>query len=265
MNDYALDPQLTRDETTEVIEGLVTGWSIPEEIPQGISTIVIPDSECPIGARFGARALHTLVLRSRPRTLVVLSSGPVSRPYMQSMGQVETALGSCSVDERLSARLATRLEGHLEVVKELEEDFSALQRLTPLLCQVLAPGCRFVPWVVPEKVTDPQEYIQLGIQLGKALAEEQGACVVAGLSLPQRSQAGTDPEVTGDATIIRHLLDPEPERFFESSLLAKIQDTAPMLVALGQARERQGLKGYLLEHGEVESSASRWGAASLVI
>ena len=80
MNDYALDPQLTRDETTEVIEGLVTGWSIPEEIPQGISTIVIPDSECPIGARFGARALHTLVLRSRPRTLVVLSSGPVSKP-----------------------------------------------------------------------------------------------------------------------------------------------------------------------------------------
>lgn len=265
LNDHALNPQLTRDETTEVIEGLVTGWSIPEEIPQGISTIVVPDSECPAGARFGARALHTLVLRSRPRTLVVISSGPVSRPVMQSMGQVETALGSCSIDERLSARLANHLETDLDIVSELDCSGSSMQRLIPLLCQVLAPGCRFVPWIVPEKIDEPQSLIDLGSQLGKALAEEQGACVVAGLSLPQKDPSGSDSEVTGDATILRHILDPDPHLFFESSLQGKIRNTAPMLVALGQAKERHGLKGHLLEHGEVESADSQWGAASLVI
>ena len=265
MNDHALDPQLTRDETTEVIEGLVTGWSIPEEIPQGISTVIVPNSECPSGARFGARALHTLVLRSRPRTLVVISSAKVQQPQLQSMGQVETALGSCSIDERLSARLANRLENHLEIYPKLEASLPSLQKLTPLLCQVLAPGCRFVPLLVPEKVSDPQAMMEFGKQLGFALSEEQGACVIAGLSLPQRENLGTDPRVTTDATIIRHILDPDPELFFESSLMAQITDTWPTLIALGHARERQGLKGYLLEHGEVESDDSCRGAASLVL
>lgn len=265
MNDYALNPQLSRDETTEVIEGLVTGWSIPEEIPQGINTIVVPDSECPASARFGARALHTLVLRSRPRTLVVISSGPVAKPVMQSMGQVETALGSCSIDERLSARLANRMESDLDIVSEMDISGSSLQRLTPLLCQVLAPGCRFVPWILPEKVDEPQSLIDLGTQLGKALTEEQGACVVAGLSLPQRNTSAPETEVTADANILRHILDPDPHLFFESSLQGKLRNMAPMLVALGQTKERHGLKGHLLEHGEVESANTQWGAASLVI
>ncbi|OUU20269.1 MAG: hypothetical protein CBC13_10880 [Planctomycetia bacterium TMED53] len=265
MKEHALDPQLTRDETTEVVEGLVTGWSIPEEVPQGINTIVIPDSECPTGARFGARALHTLVLRSRPRTLIVVTADLVPSPRMQTMGQVETALGSCSIDERLSARIASELGDHLEVFPRLENPLQSLQRMTPLLCQVLAPGCRFIPIVVPIQSSDPDLMIQLGQLLGSTLSAEHGACLVAGLNLPTRQKIGSASDLTDDAALIRHLLDPNPKSFLEASLLAQIESFAPALIALGHSQARQCSKGFLLEHGELIQGDSHRGAASVVL
>jgi len=246
-------------------KGLSSGWIIPEEVPQGISTVILPDSECPAGARFCARALHTLVLRSRPRTLVVVASGAVPHPRMQSMGQVDTAIGSCSIDERLSALLATQLDDQLEVTARMGSPLPTLQRLTPLLCQVLAPGCRFIPILVPDRQFDALSMFNLGQKLGDALSQEHGACVIAGLNLPARDKLGSVADVTDDAGIIRHILDPDPKLFLDASLMARIHDFAPTLIALGHARQRQGLSGYLLEHGDLGTADSTRGAASLVL
>ena len=159
-------------------------------------------------------------------------------------------------------KLANRVESDLDIVPEMDIQVFITRR--PRSCVRFGTQLSICPVDPSEKVDEPQSLIDLGTRLGKALTEEQGACVVAGLSLPQRNTSAPESEVTADATILRHILDPDPHLFFESSLQGKLRNMAPMLVALGQAKERHGLKGHLLEHGEVESANTQWGAALVI-
>ena len=269
MNKPALDPRLTRDETTQVVEGLVTGWTIPEEVPQGLSTAIVPNSECPEGAQFTARTLHTLVLRSRPRTLVVLSSEDIEKPELVAMGQIQTALGASSVDERLAARIASELGTSLEIVSGDSKNILSLQRMVPLLCQVLAPGCRFVPILLPRESTHESTHEftpeKLGAKLGSILQTEQGACLIAGFQLPKREKLGSSDSVSDDASIIRHILEPDTKSLMTSSMLVNIQDFSPVVVAVEHSQKRHAQRGFLLEHGSVGKQDQQRGAASLVL
>ncbi|MDG2083841.1 MAG: hypothetical protein P8K66_02625 [Planctomycetota bacterium] len=265
MNKPALDPRLTRDETTQVVEGLVTGWTIPEEVPQGLSTAIVPNSECPEGAQFTARTLHTLVLRSRPRTLVVLSSEDIEKPELVAMGQIQTALGASSVDERLAARIASELGTSLEIVSGDSKNILSLQRMVPLLCQVLAPGCRFVPIILPRESTHEFTPEKLGAKLGSILQTEQGACLIAGFQLPKREKLGSSDSVSDDASIIRHILEPDTKSLMTSSMLVNIQDFSPVVVAVEHSQKRHAQRGFLLEHGSVGKQDQQRGAASLVL
>lgn len=267
----ATDPTREREEVASATEALVANWTIPEVIPQGICTAIVPGTECLVGARLLARTLHTAVLRSRPRTLVLVATGSGSVPKIRAMGGLTTTLGPSPIDERLAARIASFWPGEIEVIPDGEDEDSlpALHRIGPLLAQVLIPGCRIVPIELPAEKTDDFDPIGVGKELGQQLKFEYGCFLLASCTLFSRkiddSQQPISEQIREDATVLKHLLEPQLNRLSEQIVETGLPHSTPMVLAMAHALERERESGYLLEHGVVESDGDQFGAAAIVL
>lgn len=256
-------------------EALVANWIVPEVIPQGICTAIVPGTECLDGARLLARTLHTVVLRSRPRTLVLVASGPGQVARIRAMGNLSTTLGDVPIDERLAARIASFWPDEIDIIPdgEDEESLPTLHRIGPLLAQVLVPGCRIVPIQIPAAPKLECDPVEVGREMGRQLKFEVGCFLIAsGTLFPRDTQepdsAGTRTaaqEVSEDASILKYLLEPEIEelagRLSETGLL----NGSAMLLATAYAIECERRRGHLLEHGVVETDGHHFGAAAVVL
>ena len=275
MTGPATDPTRGRDEVASATEALVANWIVPEVIPQGICTAVVPGTECLDGARLLARTLHTVVLRSRPRTLVLVASGPGQVARIRAMGSLSTTLGDVPIDERLAARIASFWPDEIDIIPEGEDEDSlpALHRIGPLLAQVLVPGCRIVPLQIPaapEQLFDP---VLVGREMGKQLKFEVGCCLIASGTLFPRDTQEPDPastpttaqEVSEDASILKHLLEPEADELAGRLSQTGLQNTSALLMATAYAIECDRKRGHLLEHGVVETDGHHFGAAAVVL
>ncbi|MEE2856709.1 MAG: hypothetical protein VX949_04860 [Planctomycetota bacterium] len=275
MTGPATDPTRGRDEVASATEALVANWIVPEVIPQGICTAVVPGTECLDGARLLARTLHTLVLRSRPRTLVLAASGPGQVARIRAMGSLSTTLGDVPIDERLAARIASFWPDEIDIIPDGEDEDSlpTLHRIGPLLAQVLVPGCRIVPLQIPaapEQMFDP---VLVGREMGKQLKFEVGCCLIASGTLFPRDTQEPNPastpttaqEVSEDASILKHLLEPEADELAGRLSQTGLQNTSALLLATAYAIECDRKRGHLLEHGVVETDGHHFGAAAVVL
>ena len=275
MTGPATDPTRGRDEVASATEALVANWIVPEVIPQGICTAVVPGTECLDGARLLARTLHTLVLRSRPRTLVLAASGPGQVARIRAMGSLSTTLGDVPIDERLAARIASFWPDEIDIIPdgEAEDSLPTLHRIGPLLAQVLVPGCRIVPLQIPaapEQMFDP---VLVGREMGKQLKFEVGCCLIASGTLFPRDTQEPNPastpttaqEVSEDASILKHLLEPEADELAGRLSQTGLQNTSALLLATAYAIECDRKRGHLLEHGVVETDGHHFGAAAVVL
>jgi hypothetical protein len=71
--------------------------------------------------------------------------------------------------------------------------------------------------------------------------------------------------LSDDASIIRHILEPDTKNLMTSSMLVNIQDFSPVVVAVEHSQKRHAQRGFLLEHGSVGKQDQQRGAASLVL
>ncbi|NRA74515.1 MAG: hypothetical protein HRU16_01125 [Planctomycetes bacterium] len=267
MSGPATDPTRSRDEVTSATEALVSNWAIPENIPNGICTAIVPGTECLDGARLLARTLHTLVLRSRPRTLVLVAGTSCSTTRIRAIGSIPTTLGEVAIDERLAARIASLWPGNLEVVPEdeNEDQLPSLHRITPLMAQVLIPGCRIVPIEVPNQPDRDFDPIHLGQELGSQLKSEIGSCLIAAGTLSPRKDGHSSSDIQEDAAILKHVLDPEAVDLAGLASVSDLTDWSSLVLATAHALERGRNRGHLLEHGIVERGQQRYGAAAVVL
>ncbi|MGE4633273.1 MAG: hypothetical protein AAEJ47_09565 [Planctomycetota bacterium] len=267
MSGPATDPTRSRDEVTSATEALVSNWAIPENIPNGICTAIVPGTECLDGARLLARTLHTLVLRSRPRTLVLVAGTSCSTTRIRAIGSIPTTLGEVAIDERLAARIASLWPGNLEVVPEdeNEDQLPSLHRITPLMAQVLIPGCRIVPIEVPNRPDRDFDPIHLGQELGSQLKSEIGSCLIAAGTLSPRKDGHSSSDIQEDAAILKHVLDPEAVDLAGLASVSDLTDWSSLVLATAHALGRGRNRGHLLEHGIVDRGQQRYGAAAVVL
>ncbi len=275
MTGPATDPTRGRDEVANATEALVANWIVPEVIPQGICTAIVPGTECLDGARLLARTLHTVVLRSRPRTLVLVDSCPGQVARIRAMGSLSTTLGEAPIDERLAARIASFWPDEIDIIPDGEDEDSlpTLHRIGPLLAQVLVPGCRIVPLQIPEAPKREFDPVEIGREMGRQLKSEVGCCLIASCTLfprdtQQPDSASTRPvgqEVSKDASILKYLLDPEIDELAGKLSETGLPNTSAMLLATAHAIECDRRRGHLLEHGVVETDGHHFGAAAVVL
>lgn len=267
MTGPATDPTRSRDELTNATEAMVTDWAIPENVPHGICTAIVPGTECLNGARLLARTLHTLVLRSRPRTLVLISGSSCNTTRLRAIGNIQTSLGEVAIDERMAARIASLWPGDLEIIPEDsgEDTLPSLHRITPLMAQVLIPGCRVVPMEIPSQPNQDFDPIRVGQELGSQLKSEIGSCLIAAGTLsPQKSdESGED--VQEDASILKHMLDPEAVDLAGLASVSGLTDWCSLVLATAHAIERGRQRGHLLEHSLVDYDQRKYGAAAVVL
>ena len=265
-----IDPTRDREEVARATEALVSGWTIPEVIPQGICTAVVPGTECLDGVRLLARTLHTVVLRARPRTLVLVCSSSIEVPRIRAVGGLSTSLGDTPIDERLAARIASFWPGDLDIIPEGEDEDSLpeLHRIAPLIAHVLIPGCRIVPIEIPDMHSTTFDPIGVGQELGRQLNTDVGCSLIASCTLlprKDRSSPASD-EISGDASILKYLLDPAAADLASAvSENPRISGGTPMVLATSHAVERGRQRGFLLEHSVVESNDQLFGSAAVVL
>jgi hypothetical protein len=267
----ATDPTREREEVAKATEAMVSNWIIPEVVPQGICTAIVPGTECLDGARLLARTLHTAVLRSRPRTLVLIATGTATIPRIRAMGSLTTTLGDSPIDERLAARIASFWPGDVDIIPNGEDESSlpTLHRIGPLLAQVLVPGCRIIPVEVPAEKTIHFDPIEVGKELGRQLKFEYGCFLLASCTLFAREHQDSPQQapiqLREDAKVLKHLLEPELDCLSEQVVETGLQNSTPLILATAHAIERERQCGYLLEHGVVEADGDRFGAAAIVL
>ncbi|MGE4619200.1 MAG: hypothetical protein AAEJ04_05260 [Planctomycetota bacterium] len=267
MTGPATDPTRSREEVTSATEALVSDWIIPENIPHGVCTAIVPGTECLDGARLLARTLHTLVLRSRPRTLVLVAGTEAPTVRIRALGSIPTSLGEVAIDERLAARIASLWPGDLEVIPENddEEQLPSLHRIAPLLAQVLIPGCRVVPIEIPNQPDQDFDPIYLGQELGSQLKSEIGSCLIAGGIFSARKSKNQGADIQEDASILKHMLDPEAIDLAGMASISGLMHRSPLVLATAHAIERGRNRGHLLEHGIVDQNDQQYGAAAVVL
>ncbi|MEC9476622.1 MAG: hypothetical protein VX764_06265 [Planctomycetota bacterium] len=267
MTGPATDPTKSRDELTTATESLVAGWAIPENIPHGVCTAIVPGTECIDGARLLARTLHTLVLRSRPRTLVLVTGTSCNNTRLRAIGTLSTSLGEIAIDERLAARIASLWPGDLDIIQEDsdEESLPSLHRIAPLMAQVLIPGCRVVPMEIPTRPGPDFDPIRLGQELGSQLKSEVGSCLIAAGTLSPRKEGQVGGDVQEDASILKYMLDPEAVDLAGLASVSGLSDWCSLVMATAHAVERGRRRGHLLEHGMVDSGQQKYGAAAVVL
>ena len=267
MTGPATDPTRSRDELTSATEALVAGWAVPEKIPHGVCTAIVPGTECINGARLLARTLHTLVLRSRPRTLVLVAGTSCKITRLRAIGSIQTSLGEVAIDERMAARIASLWPGDLEVIPENTGDgiLPSLHRITPLMAQVLIPGCRVVPMEIPTRPDQDFDPIRLGQELGSQLKSEIGSCLIAAGTLSPRKEGKVGDEIQEDASILKYMLDPEAVDLAGLASVSGLTDWCSLVLATAHAVERGRRTGHLLEHGMVDFGQQKFGAAAVVL
>jgi len=256
-------PIKNREEVVEAIEGLLKGWRVPENVPQEISTAVVPSGEDAVSARLIAKGIHTLVLRVRPRCIILIGASPrqMKGVALSAFGEISSTAGDVSIDERIASRLATLWLPTIEVADSHEEfDSLPLHRIGALMTRALAPGCRVVPVSVPLEANDDFDPIALGTLLGEALSEERGTIVVAGAEIGAGASG-----FKGDARVLRHLIDIDPFSLQTEARAIGCSSSAPLSLAAAHALGRGEQIGSLLEHAVIGNKESGIGAVSVVL
>jgi hypothetical protein len=167
----------------------------------------------------------------------------------------------------LAARIASLWPGELEVIPENadEENLPSLHRIAPLLAQVLIPGCRIVPLEIPIHHDQNFDPIHIGQELGSQLKSEVGSCLVVGGILSARKSKNQGSDIQKDASILKHMLDPEAIDLAGMASISGLADRSLLVLATAHAVERGRNRGHLLEHGIVDHHDQQYGAAAVVL
>ena len=264
MTDPTTGPIQSREEVVEAIENLLHGWNVPESVPEAISTAIVPLGEDPVSARLIAKGIHTLVLRSRPRCLVLVGASPElqnGKIVLSPFGEIPSTAGDVAINERIASRLATFWSSEVEASTDQQQfDLLPLHRIGALLTRVLAPGCRVVPVTVPADPSGDFDPVATGTGLGEILTDEPGTIVVAGAEL------GADgPGVEGDARILRHLIDIDPLALSTEAQTIAGPSPVPLVIAAAHAKVRGQNRGVLLEHARIGADESGSRVVSVVL
>ncbi len=233
------------------------GWRIPDEIPLNPDTAIIPLRPDPDMVRTASRVLHTLLVRTCPDTVIVIGSRTVGgpRPALVETGSLPTALGPVEIDRGRAARIHASLRDAIEVFPSAE--FASLApdsgfETIPVLLQVLAPGCRILPILLPEADSDISS-----AQFGGLIAEifsKDNVVVVAALELasatpgPVGSPLPRDELRVRDAELIRPLLALDQKETARIAMAGGVSAPRVLIAALAHAHARGASAGHLIEY-----------------
>lgn len=240
------------------LEGFLDGWRIPDAVPQQLFGGVVPHAGWRYSGRTAARTLHTLVVRSRPRTFILFGTvhvPGVAGPSLYPEGAWETPVGDVEIDEKLAASLLDDLGDVLVAAPAAHDGDHALEVQMPFL-RLLAPGARVVPVAMPP-VPAAEE---LGRRLGQHLEQRPDVVVVASTDLTHYgSNYGFAPAGVGpsgerwlrenDARMvekIRHLS--ATEVLAEAETQHNACGPGGLTVALASARARGSEHGHIIEY-----------------
>ena len=258
----------------EATRAHLVGWRIPDGVPISPDTAIVPLRPDPDMVRTACRALHTLLVRSCPDSVLLLGMRPDdgTRPALVATGKVPTPLGSVGVDVGRAARIRTALRGRIDV-----EDGDRLAELSagtgletiPVLLQVLAPGCRVIPFLLSaEGEPSPRE-------LGRLFAElftEESVVLAAASEFgeehpePGERQPAKERLRSRDAEMMRPLLDLELDETVRVAYDGGASAPAVLEAAVAHARACGAQQGHLIEYTRtVEDPDGSWiGRAGIV-
>jgi AmmeMemoRadiSam system protein B len=259
----------------EATRNHLVGWRIPDGIPISPDTAIVPIRPDPDMVRTSCRALHTLLVRSCPDTVILLGMRPDrgSRAALVASGRVTTPLGTVGIDVGRASKIARALSGQIEVFTG--DHLGTLSPGTgietlPVLLQVLAPGCRVVPLLLGEG--DEPSPREIGLTLAELFVEET-VVLAGGTELAEELQGTADVEPPRerlrkrDAELIRTLLDLDLEEATRIANLGGASAPAVLVAALAHARACGAKRGHLIEYvrsGEESTSRAWTGRAGIV-
>ena len=265
------------------------GWRIPEGIPMTPDTAILPLRPDPEMVRTASRVLHTLLVRTCPATLFVLGTRREGPPgpdlpaedlvTIGAAGSFATPLGAVLVDPKRAPRLGRILGDRAELVTaeklDLAEGDSGLETI-PILLQVLAPGCRVLPILLPHRASP-----RLALDVGQALVDEFGDDNIAlaaplELSLVTASEEESAREQlrVQDAEWIRPILSLDLEECLDriqqteaGEKAGAIEHSSVLLTALAHAHGRGSALGHLIEYVRTSggTGSGRWHGRAGVI
>ena len=234
----------------------LTGWRIPEGVPLRPDTAILPLRPDPDMVRTAARVLHSLLVRTCPDAVIVVGSrGDGSRrTAVITDGALETALGKVAIDLGRAARTEGRLGRRIEGVTGA--DLARLRpdpgfETIPVLLQILAPGCRVLPILLPEESDDlPAD--ELGRELAD-LFEKDNVVLVAPLEFGEvRGGPGsTSPKEelrARDAELLRPLLALDLAAAVAKGDAGAVSAPRVLAVAVHHAHARGAKLGHLIEY-----------------
>ncbi len=234
----------------------LVGWRIPDGIPISPGTAIVPLRPDPDMVRTASRALHTLLVRSCPDTVILLGMRPDggTRPALIASGRIPSPRGTVGIDVARAARIAKLFGGSLEVFTG--ERLSSLAPGTgietiPMLLEVLAPGCRVIPLLLVEgSEPTPRD---VGRGLAELFANE--SVVVAGTTELSRAVPSSVEHTplrerlrVRDAELIRPILELDLDEAVRIARQGGASAPAILEATLAHARACGADRGHLLEY-----------------
>ena len=253
----------------ELARQQLQGWRIPEGIPMTPDTAILPLRPDPEMVRTASRVLHTLLVRTCPDTLFLLgtrrgdSSDDTPDEHLVTVGAAgsfPTPLGAVSIDAKRAPRLG-RILGDRAVLVGVEgldppEGESGLETI-PILLQVLAPGCRVLPILLPSDCPPA-----LALEVGQAIVDEFGddnISLAAPLELSRavaaEKERAREQLRVQDAEWLRPILGLDLEGCLDrigktagDEATGALEQPAVLLAALAHAHGRGAALGHLIEY-----------------
>ena len=256
------DPEISSagDLLAEATRGHLHGWRIPDEIPLNPDTAIIPLRPDPDMVRTASRVLHTLLVRTCPDSVIVIGTRTVGgpKPAIAEMGALTTALGEVEIDRGRAARLHAHQRDAIEVFPAPKITALAPEsgfETIPILLQVLAPGCRILPILLPAEKSE--QTASSPDSFGRLLAElfeKDNVVVVAALELASAEEgpSGTPPPReqlrVRDAELLRHLLNLDLAETARVAEGGAVSSPNVLAAALSHAHARGASQGHLIEY-----------------